>query len=634
MLQQGLAAWGLQRQRPSRLLLLLPSTIQLLLLLLLLLLLEQALEGRAAVFAGSSNSSTKGSAATFTAVSSSDRCCCCSSIGGSNRSLALRLCWLSLPAPRTDTQGTARTVSSGPAVAAAVAAAAIDADNSSSSSTSGEHDSCSSSSCNESSSSSSSNGWGTLPRAALEGISRPLRVKPKKKRGRPRLSDSLAGLLATQHAALSGAAAAAAAAAAARAGGAAGSGWQAAASSEAFYASLPVLPLPQRGLGRLRVCGGRLARRRLLMPRTDETRPMMERVRAAVFSMLHSLGVFSRPGLRVLDLFGGSGALAIESLSRGAQHATVVDRSLDCCEAGPPNPTRLALNLSPSSRRLRAAPVGLAATQAAAVNLRHLGCTDSRVLRLCVFELLLAPQRFLFQDTSSSSSSDSSSSSGAQFDLVFLCPPYTEVVYGDLLEKLLLSGLLKPGGLLVVEYPKELGCLPLRIGFPRAPVELEGLRNRRYGRTCVALYAAWPSRHSSEPASAVAAAEGDENNAAATDRQQEHGPLHLPAYISAPNEFEPPGKHRKSSNKRAQQQQQQQNAVATGQQRESRWRCAASSLLQLLLPQQQVAEARGAGPQTFLSRLLPVAFALRGPWGPRCLHRSTEQRQAGAASRV
>lgn len=35
---------------------------------------------------------------------------------------------------------------------------------------------------------------------------------------------------------------------------------------------------------------------------------------------------------RVLDLFCGSGALAIESLSRGAQQAVLVDRSLDCCE--------------------------------------------------------------------------------------------------------------------------------------------------------------------------------------------------------------------------------------------------------------------------------------------------------------
>ena len=67
------------------------------------------------------------------------------------------------------------------------------------------------------------------------------------------------------------------------------------------------------------------------------------------------------------------------------------------------------------------------------------------MLRLCVFELLLAPKRFLGYDSSSSnnnsnsnsssnSSSANSDSESASFDLVFLCPPYTEVVYGDLLK--------------------------------------------------------------------------------------------------------------------------------------------------------------------------------------------------------
>ncbi|KAL8441971.1 hypothetical protein Emed_007441 [Eimeria media] len=384
----------------------------------------------------------------------------------------------------------------------------------------------------------------------------------------------LAGLLATQHAALSGAAAAAAAAATA-AGGGRGGRELLGEEEGGFCSSLPSLPLPQRGLGKLRVCGGRLARRRLLMPRTDVTRPMMERVRpccaaanaaaaadaaaadaaavdaavgvrAALFSMLHSLGVFSLPGLRVLDLFCGSGALAIESLSRGAQHATL----------------------------------------AAAVNLRHLGCTDSRVLRLCVFELLLAPQRFLARDSSSIDSSSSSSlHESPPFDLVFVCPPYTEVIYGDLLEasfaaavsavaactaasscheKLLFSGLLKPGSLVVVEFPRELGCLPLKIGFPGAPLQLEGLKNRRYGRTCVALYAAQASReggtqlHCLLPADSKLAEDKEGEAAAARDAQQDEPRATTVSYLGAPHEFDPPKQHRRARIKTQQQQQQQQ----------------------------------------------------------------------------
>ncbi|CDJ63569.1 hypothetical protein, conserved [Eimeria necatrix] len=334
--------------------------------------------------------------------------------------------------------------------------------------------------------------WGPLPEEALE-VRRPLKFKPKKRRGRQRISRSLADLLATQHTTLSGAAAvAASAAAAAREWSAGDATTRAAAAAMAategagsFYASLPSLPLPERGFGRLRVTGGTLARRRLLMPRTDTTRPMMAQVREAVFSMLQSLGIFACSNLRVLDLFCGSGALAIESLSRGAQQAVLVDRSLDCCEA-------------------------------AAVNLRHLGCTESRVLRLCVFELLLSPRRFL-GGPDTSSDSGSGSSDAAPFDLIFLCPPYTEVIYADLLKKLLFSGLLRPGGILVVEYPKEMGNLPLKIGFPGAPMELEGLRSRKYGRTCIALY--WGRLR---------------------DQGQERGSPHFSPYVAAPEEFEEP----------------------------------------------------------------------------------------------
>jgi 16S rRNA (guanine966-N2)-methyltransferase len=73
----------------------------------------------------------------------------------------------------------------------------------------------------------------------------------------------------------------------------------------------------------VRVVGGRFGGRSLVAPRGRSTRPTSDRVREALFSIL---GDFV-PGARVLDLFAGSGALAIEALSRGATEAVLVDTS-------------------------------------------------------------------------------------------------------------------------------------------------------------------------------------------------------------------------------------------------------------------------------------------------------------------
>ena len=70
----------------------------------------------------------------------------------------------------------------------------------------------------------------------------------------------------------------------------------------------------------MRVVAGEYRGRRLRAPAGRTTRPTADRVREAIFSMLGSVA-----GLRVLDLFAGSGALGIEALSRGAQAATFVD---------------------------------------------------------------------------------------------------------------------------------------------------------------------------------------------------------------------------------------------------------------------------------------------------------------------
>jgi len=73
----------------------------------------------------------------------------------------------------------------------------------------------------------------------------------------------------------------------------------------------------------MRIIAGKF-RRRLLTSPPDSTRPMRDRVREAVFSMLEHCLDFD--DLRVLDLFAGSGSLSIESLSRGAKRATLVEQ--------------------------------------------------------------------------------------------------------------------------------------------------------------------------------------------------------------------------------------------------------------------------------------------------------------------
>ncbi|QNP43002.1 16S rRNA (guanine(966)-N(2))-methyltransferase RsmD [Sphingomonas daechungensis] len=74
----------------------------------------------------------------------------------------------------------------------------------------------------------------------------------------------------------------------------------------------------------MRIIAGQFRGRPLQAPAGSETRPTADRVREALFSMLASrLGSFE--GLRVADLYAGSGALGLEAVSRGAAHATFVE---------------------------------------------------------------------------------------------------------------------------------------------------------------------------------------------------------------------------------------------------------------------------------------------------------------------
>lgn len=73
----------------------------------------------------------------------------------------------------------------------------------------------------------------------------------------------------------------------------------------------------------MRITGGRLRGRLLKAPRAG-TRPTTDRTREAIFNLLAAR--VDLTGRAVMDLFAGSGALGLEALSRGAAHATFVER--------------------------------------------------------------------------------------------------------------------------------------------------------------------------------------------------------------------------------------------------------------------------------------------------------------------
>ena len=92
----------------------------------------------------------------------------------------------------------------------------------------------------------------------------------------------------------------------------------------------------------MRIIAGELRGRPLTSPAGLATRPTSDRVREALFSMLASrLGSFE--GLRVADLYAGSGALGLEAISRGAAHATFVESDRRAAAAITANAERLGV---------------------------------------------------------------------------------------------------------------------------------------------------------------------------------------------------------------------------------------------------------------------------------------------------
>jgi 16S rRNA (guanine966-N2)-methyltransferase len=179
----------------------------------------------------------------------------------------------------------------------------------------------------------------------------------------------------------------------------------------------------------MRVIAGRFGGRTLIAPRGRATRPTTDRVREALFSVLAPV-----QDARVLDLFAGSGALAIEALSRGAAAATLVDNS--------------AVAIAAIERNLSAVGATAEVRRQSAAAFLERARADAR-----------------------------------QYDLVFLDPPYQRA--GDLGRELsaTLIGVLAPDSRVVAESDR------------RAPIALALalLDERRYGDTLIRIYHHVPS---------------------------------------------------------------------------------------------------------------------------------------------
>ena len=109
----------------------------------------------------------------------------------------------------------------------------------------------------------------------------------------------------------------------------------------------------------MRIIAGRWRGRPLAAPSGDATRPTSDRAREALFSMLASrIGSFE--GLRVADIFAGTGALGIEALSRGAAYASFVDNDRTAIAALRANLDKLGASAMAGIHQMTAEAVGRA----------------------------------------------------------------------------------------------------------------------------------------------------------------------------------------------------------------------------------------------------------------------------------
>ena len=100
-----------------------------------------------------------------------------------------------------------------------------------------------------------------------------------------------------------------------------------------------------------RIVAGTARGRRLAVPRGDSTRPTSDRAREALFATLS--GLIDLDGVRVLDLYAGSGAVGLEAVSRGAAHALLVDSDPRAAATARDNAAALGLTDRVTVRRDR-----------------------------------------------------------------------------------------------------------------------------------------------------------------------------------------------------------------------------------------------------------------------------------------
>lgn len=177
----------------------------------------------------------------------------------------------------------------------------------------------------------------------------------------------------------------------------------------------------------MRVITGKARGVVLKTPEGMQTRPTTDRVKEALFSIIQ----FDLPGAKVLDLFGGTGQLGIEALSRGAAEAVFVDAREDACRLIRENLRRTKLE------------------------------KEGRVVRSDYLDYLKRCRE--------------------KFGIVFLDPPYAEVFLENSLKMITEIDILRSGGIIVAERPvgKDLPWdFP---GYTRS-------RDYKYGNTLLTLY--------------------------------------------------------------------------------------------------------------------------------------------------
>jgi 16S rRNA (guanine(966)-N(2))-methyltransferase RsmD len=177
----------------------------------------------------------------------------------------------------------------------------------------------------------------------------------------------------------------------------------------------------------MRVITGKARGTVLKTPEGLQTRPTADRVKEALFSIIQ----FDVPGAKVLDLFGGSGQLGIEALSRGAKQAVFVDESDAACKLIRENLRRTKLE------------------------------SDARIIRSDYMAFL--------------------NSCHDKFDLIFLDPPYAEVFLENAIKRISEIDILQSGGIIVAERPLGKEILWDFPGFSRS-------KDYKYGNCLLTLF--------------------------------------------------------------------------------------------------------------------------------------------------